>query len=228
MQSYLQYRRFGKHVAAQYERDKDRVKGGEPYSSLPISSVSTPPTLPDGPPLAQDHNSYDLEKNEETTGNKTEGTEDRSSIASPSPGDTLASQESQNARQQESILRRASKVETHQSTGTNLGMTLTGINVRDRRTNDGGEKGSKVFVVDYKGEKDNMNPHNWSYATRLFATFNIAQIGFIVGFASSVDSAALQQWSKAFGVSEVVESLATGLFLVGFGVGSSKSPGSYF
>ena len=48
---------------------------------------------------------------------------------------------------------------------------------------------------------------------------NIAFIGWIVGFASSIDSAALPQASAEFGVSEVTESLATGLFLIGFGVG---------
>ena len=49
---------------------------------------------------------------------------------------------------------------------------------------------------------------------------NIAGIGWIVGFASSVDSAALTQASADFGVSEVTESLATGLFLIGFGAGA--------
>ena len=50
--------------------------------------------------------------------------------------------------------------------------------------------------------------------------FNIAAIGWIVGFASSIDSAALLQAAADFGVSEVTESLATGLFLIGFGVGA--------
>ncbi len=49
---------------------------------------------------------------------------------------------------------------------------------------------------------------------------NIAFIGWIVGFASSVDSAALMQATADFGVSEVTESLATGIFLIGFGVGA--------
>lgn len=39
---------------------------------------------------------------------------------------------------------------------------------------------------------------------------NIAGIGWVVGFASSVDSAAIIQGTKEFGVSEVTESLATG------------------
>ena len=45
-------------------------------------------------------------------------------------------------------------------------------------------------------------------------------MGWVVGFASSIDSAVLEQAAKDFGVSEVTESLATGLFLIGFGVGA--------
>ena len=45
-------------------------------------------------------------------------------------------------------------------------------------------------------------------------------MGWVVGFASSIDSAVLQQVAKDFGVSEVTKSLATGLFLIGFGVGA--------
>ena len=41
------------------------------------------------------------------------------------------------------------------------------------------------------------------------ATVLIAAIGFAVGFASSIDSAALKQASAEFGVSNVTESLAT-------------------
>ena len=107
------------------------------------------------------------------------------------------------------------------TTGTALGTTLTGISVRDRtksKTDDAGD--TKVFVVGYEGPDDVLNPHNWSKAIRIGATVNIAFIGWIVGFASSVDSAALKQASAEFGVSEVTESLATGLFLIGFGVGA--------
>lgn len=101
--------------------------------------------------------------------------------------------------------------------GTAVGTTLTGIDVRDRSTKEGGE--GKVFVVEYEGEMDFQDPHNWSFATRLGATINIASIGWVVGFASSVDSGAPQA-AADFGVSDVTESLATGLFLIGFGVGA--------
>lgn len=116
-----------------------------------------------------------------------------------------------------------------------MGHILSGIEVRQlsnemtrKRTNKSGRTPTNekqpeqetVFIVGYESEKDYMNPHNWGYGTRIGATILIAWIGFIVGFASSIDSAALAQASAEFGVSEVVEVLATGLFLVGFGFGA--------
>ena len=101
-----------------------------------------------------------------------------------------------------------------------MGLALTGINVRSRTTKEGRhEKGGKVFVVGYVDEKDPLNPHNWSILKRMSITFLVALIGLIVGFASSVDSAAVRQAKLEFGVSEVTESLATGIYLIGFGCG---------
>ncbi|KAM0162969.1 hypothetical protein ACHAQE_003544 [Botrytis cinerea] len=136
---------------------------------------------------------------------------------------------------------------TTRSFGTRLGYTLTGIEVRElseqltrtrtaakTKTQSKSKQNSHpndaenekegpretVFVVGYEGSKDHMDPHNWSLWRRGFCTIMIASIGFIVGFASSIDSAALTQAAEDFGVSEVAESLATGLFLVGFGLGA--------
>jgi hypothetical protein len=104
--------------------------------------------------------------------------------------------------------------------GTRLGLALTGINVRSRTTKEGcHEKGGKVFVVGYVDEKDPLNPHNWSILKRTVITLLVASIGLIVGFASSVDSAVIQQARIEFGVSKVTESLATGIYLVGLGSG---------
>ncbi|KAJ9632109.1 hypothetical protein H2203_000510 [Taxawa tesnikishii (nom. ined.)] len=95
---------------------------------------------------------------------------------------------------------------------------MTGINIRRRNTNEGGE--GNVFIVGYEGEKDPLNPHNWGYGIRMWITFQVAAIGFVVGVASSIDSSALPHAAREFGVSEVVESLATGLYLIGFGAGA--------
>lgn len=126
---------------------------------------------------------------------------------------------------------------TNQSFGMRMRHALSGVEVRQlskhmtkrRSTTSGAGKQPTnekqpereiVFVVGYESEKDDMNPHNWSYWRRIRATMLIAAIAFIVGFASLVDSAALTQAVEDLGVSEVTESLTTGLFLVGFGFGA--------
>jgi len=111
---------------------------------------------------------------------------------------------------------------THQSFGASLGTAMTGVNVRSRQTQEGKHEGqsAKVFVVDFQGSEDLLNPHNWSIGIRLWCTFLIAFIGFVVGVASSIDSSALPHAAREFHVAESVESMATGLYLVGFGVGA--------
>ncbi|PSN67028.1 MFS general substrate transporter [Corynespora cassiicola Philippines] len=107
---------------------------------------------------------------------------------------------------------------SRRSVGTTLGIALTGIAVRTRHSHEPGT--GRVFIVGYEGDKDPMNPHNWSYARRICATALIAGIGFVVGVASSIDSSAMRPAAEEFGVSKVVESLATGLYLIGFGAGA--------
>lgn len=230
MQSYLAYKRFGKHARAQYERDMKRAeaiergnaeKGGSDQegealghraSSIDAGSSST--ELPSG---EQSPDSRDPEKAEQ-----------------PGRSDEIEDEikEEKEGMEKNNTL---STVHTVQSFGTRMGHAMTGIEVRElskemtkRRTRASGRTNTneqtsrreRVFVVGYESENDILNPHNWSYRTRIFATLTIAWIGFIVGFASAVDSAALTQAAKDFGVSEVTESLATGLFLVGFGFGA--------
>ena len=117
-------------------------------------------------------------------------------------------------------LTRTNTQATSRSIGTRLGTALTGIDARERRTNEGGPEAGKVFVVGFEGEEDALKPHNWSFTARISATMLIASIGFVVGVASSIDSPATSRAAREFGVSEVVEVLATGLYLIGFGVGA--------
>lgn len=65
-----------------------------------------------------------------------------------------------------------------------------------------------------------MNPRNFSLARRTFATIAVSGMAFVVTAASAVDSAILPQISAAYHVSEVVASLCTGLFLIGFAAGA--------
>lgn len=230
MQSYLQYRRFGRHVERQYHRDKakaEAVRRGnhdlETSTSITNDEVAGMQSMGTEGSRIDTHDHYpsdsrDPEKGEHSpssisTGQEQEG--DGQDLPIPPSGEHATGE----ATHMSHALSRASTTATRKSIGTALGTTLTGINVRDRTTHEGKE-GGKVFVVGYEGDHDIMDPHNWSFLTRIGATVNIALIGWIVGFASSVDSAALPQAAADFGVSEVTESLATGLFLVGFGTGA--------
>ncbi|KAK5134701.1 hypothetical protein LTR08_006216 [Meristemomyces frigidus] len=118
-------------------------------------------------------------------------------------------------RQQRRTLSRTS---TMRSTGSALGNVLTGVDIRKRSTREGGE--GNVFVVGYEGPDDPQDPHNWSNAKRIPCTLLIASIGCVVGFASAIDSSAIVPAAAEFHVAEVVEAMATGLFLIGFGVGA--------
>jgi multidrug resistance protein len=229
MQSYLAYKRFGRHARAQYERDRQRAEAmeranaevgsgldgevlGHRESSIDAGSSSTRVASGDQSP-----DSRDLEKAELPGGQDGNEERDKEEGDEIERNDTLET------------------VRTTQSFGTRMGHALSGIEVRAlskeitrRRTRASGRTNTHekqperetVFVVGFESESDTMNPHNWSYATRIFATIMIAWIGFIVGFASSIDSAALTQAAADFAVSEVTEILATGLFLVGFGFGA--------
>ncbi len=237
MQSFLQYRRFKKHVTRQYERDREKaeaLKRGNAELASTSPSVSLTTTANPSPATSDETiDSRDLEKAEQSNGDTVE--DDPESDFPPTAGEVMEGEEKAEARP--SQISRVSTVATQHTMGTALGTTLTGINVRNRTTREGGDTG-KVFVVGYEGDHDNMNPHNWSFLTRLKATYIssslalssrslsnlnrivIATIGWIVGFASSIDSAALPQAAKDFEVTEVTESLATGLFLIGFGAGA--------
>lgn len=78
---------------------------------------------------------------------------------------------------------------------------------------------SEVFV-EYDSPDDPMNPQNWPKRTKFLYTCLVTSIGFIVSWASSIDSGAVAPAAAEFHVSDVVESLATGVFLFAFGIGS--------
>lgn len=83
------------------------------------------------------------------------------------------------------------------------------------------KNGDKFYQVDWESSSDPQNPHMWSTSARMTTTLVLVSIAFVVTAASSIDSAIAPQAAMAFGVSDVVESLAgTGVFLIGFGFGS--------
>ncbi|PWY88308.1 major facilitator superfamily transporter [Aspergillus heteromorphus CBS 117.55] len=98
---------------------------------------------------------------------------------------------------------------------------LPGVQLKDVVDDDG--TSSSVLLVDWEHDHDPMNPRNYSRTTRICATLIVSALGFAVGAASSIESGVLPQNAAAFHVSDVVASLATGTYLLGFAAGSLVS-----
>jgi hypothetical protein len=251
MQSYLQFRRFGRSVEEEHERNKRNVQRsvGRNRPEAARTSTSSDSSL-DSTSAASVRLSReaietpDLEKGDICPAESAKEEEiqdvrgerlprgvyvaDRHEMAQKddmadlhtttttdiTPQRTRTqTQAIQQLQIPSQTLSRTATARTQHSTNTALGHSLTGVNVRGRTTHEG-QKGGLVFVVGYQGEDDPSNPHNWGVAVRILSTLLIASIGFIVGFASAIDSSALAEAAKDFGVSEVAESLATGMFFV--------------
>lgn len=91
---------------------------------------------------------------------------------------------------------------------------VLGVHVYERTVAEGGDTVEKVFLVHYMGHDDETDAQSWSHGRRMMATVIISAIGGIVGFASAIDSAALPQSMKEFGVGELVGSLATCMYIL--------------
>ncbi|KAM0429765.1 hypothetical protein ACHAPT_006371 [Fusarium lateritium] len=108
--------------------------------------------------------------------------------------------------------------ETALSSGMALARSMAGIHIRDASAYRG--LSGPIFIVSWEDAEDPLNPRNWSVTKRVLVTIQVGLVSVAVGAASGIDATALPQAAKEFGVSDVVESLATGLYLIGIGVGS--------
>ncbi|KAF2721348.1 MFS transporter [Polychaeton citri CBS 116435] len=216
MQSVLQYRRFKSRLRVQLERDARKADLSEPecqpqpYPSVGTGAHGDDAALDverDGAVERDLTAPHDHDSSSSTFQEEKEAEEEKDTSGGDSPSDDEGPE-----------LTALTTISHSVTENTRLGLSITGIEVRRRTTNEGGD--GNVFIVGYEGSSDSMNPHNWSFATRIRCTFTVAAIGCIVGVASSIDSSAIPQAAREFGVSEVTESLATGLFLIGFGAGS--------
>ncbi|WKT52616.1 MFS transporter superfamily [Fusarium oxysporum f. sp. vasinfectum] len=104
------------------------------------------------------------------------------------------------------------------SGGIELARSMAGINIREGSAHP--ELTGPLFIVSWEGPDDSLNPRNWSVSRRVIVTLQVGLISTAVGAASGIDATALPQAAEDFDVSEVVESLATGLYLIGIGAGS--------
>ncbi|RAQ57180.1 MFS transporter [Aspergillus flavus] len=115
--------------------------------------------------------------------------------------------------------------ETYEDEKVSINPSADPLN-RSVTTEAGGEDTSnvsKTVPVGFEPENDPMNPRDWSFGKRLMVTIVVSFMGVIVGWSSSIDSGIIPQYAEEFGVSVVVASLPTGLFLVGFGTGAVMS-----
>ncbi|KAE8381342.1 MFS general substrate transporter [Aspergillus bertholletiae] len=80
-----------------------------------------------------------------------------------------------------------------------------------------------TLIVDWSGPDDQLNPANWSVARKVFMTALVSLIAASVTAASAIDACGIVQYTEEFETSEVIASLATGLFMIGFAFGSLVS-----
>ncbi|OLN96773.1 putative transporter C794.04c-like protein 2 [Colletotrichum chlorophyti] len=76
-----------------------------------------------------------------------------------------------------------------------------------------------IEVVTWDGPDDPEKPRNWTLSKRLACTIQISIIATALACAAGIDAAVLPQAAEDFGVSHVAESLSTGMYLIGQGVG---------
>lgn len=82
---------------------------------------------------------------------------------------------------------------------------------------------SEHIIVQFDGPGDPHNPHNWSFARKVSTTLVVLCAGLSGGWASGNDSLIIPKAQADFGVSDVTESLSTGLYLIAFGIGALLS-----
>ncbi|KAG0708662.1 MFS polyamine transporter [Suillus ampliporus] len=77
-----------------------------------------------------------------------------------------------------------------------------------------------VLLVDWDGPNDPFNPKNWSYKRKWAASAIVSLFTFISPVSSSIIAPASLQVAAVFGIkSDVVISLTTSIFVLGYGVG---------
>lgn len=215
MQSYLQYHRFGKTVRAQHAAAKEKLERAKAdvdtrqanHTSLPSPDPLEEKDVEKGDTDSEATLPIDMQRpNTNSTSDHTHASLAPQSQDAESPDD---GEEMEDPTERDQDMRRyLSRMSTQRSTGHAMSHAMTGVQIRKRDTKEGGE--GNVFIVGYHDENDSLNPHNWSYAIRIWITCMVASIGFVVGVASSIDSMALPQAAEEFGVSEVAEAGATG------------------
>lgn len=216
MQSIRQYRAIGRAVKAQIDRNAEtaqrRTRAAEVNEGEQKKQQQQPNDITSS-------SLRDPEKATEVNGNDLAPQQHEPSSLQSSENASLRSSEDDSEDDANDTAYRVATAATQYTARAALGHSLTGIHARARHTHEG-QKGMPVFVVDWASPTDPLNPRNWPLARRVSCTLQISLIAAGVGAASGIDATVLPQAAASLGVSEVAESLATGLYLVGMGLGS--------
>ncbi|KAI1134653.1 MFS general substrate transporter [Hypoxylon sp. FL0543] len=79
--------------------------------------------------------------------------------------------------------------------------------------------GAVTYLVGWT-EDDPLEPHNWSLTQKWWCTLAVCFIGIAVTIPSSIDAPVSDQFNENYGVGPIAGSMTTGMYLLGFGVGS--------
>lgn len=201
MQSWRQSRHIERAVRAQIERDTEKAQrrtiNGHHQQISPTPQQTTTVTDPEKDASAPPRHSTEVAADTLSRTSSTSSTQNDE----PTPLNIIPT------------------AATQHTARAALGHSLTGIHARARATHEG-DKHEQVFVVGWENPQDPLNPRNWPLARRISCTLQISLIAAGVGAASGIDATMLPQAAASLGVSEVAESLATGMYLIGMGVGS--------
>lgn len=117
-------------------------------------------------------------------------------------------------------------INTRDTLGGDVDMMVTGLE-RDRPRNydrpdsetesfeSGPEKKKNtIVVVTFEGDCDPMDPHNWSFQSRVWYTVILSSLGFFTLWTSTIDATVLTTTRQLFKTSFELESVPTGMYLV--------------
>ncbi|CAN8104660.1 unnamed protein product [Discula destructiva] len=221
MQSYRQSKAIERAVKAQIERDaeKARRKTAGVHAKEDDNINKNNSTENQDQDQNQHKNAATLSADPEKDAGQ--NTEQQQPASSPSRASSSSADDTDTDDGEETgeALTSAPTATTQHTARAALGHSLTGIHARARHTHEG-RKDDQVFVVGWTGPADPLLPRNWPLARRISCTLQISLIAAGVGAASGIDATVLPQAARSLGVSEVAESWATGLYLVGMGLGS--------
>ncbi|KAL2670526.1 hypothetical protein Neosp_014314 [[Neocosmospora] mangrovei] len=203
MQSFLQFRNFGRAAEANVKHGLDHVRRTATEHSTPIDQARRPS-------LASEH---PIQPNQPEPSPQVLKDEEKAQVGTSTAG-AISNAHLEAATRTKSN----GMTDTSSAAGMALARSMAGIHLRDASAYRG--LSGPIFIVSWEGPDDPLNPRNWSVTKRVMVTLQVGLISTAVGAASGIDATALPQAAKEFDVSDVVESLATGLYLIGIGVGS--------